>query len=595
MTKELLNTAPEWTMDDAYGSLTDERWTRSGERLVTLTKTLAGLTVGRDTLREALTIYEEAVTIQSSMACFAKCLGAKDATDAAAAAESDRLGVLGSELERAAAPLMEMLISLEEDDSLWQEKPFSHWRFVIRERCGNWHGRLTQTDASLVAAVETRNFLPLGNLHKSLQKLVDFEATNAAGEPVRIRAAKMVAVLKGDPDGALRRSVGEAMDGWYARHADLYAGLLNQLHGIRLTCFERAGADPLEVSLAQNRMSRGALEAIRTAILRNIDWVRDGVRLRTKVLGGDVMGFYDVMAPAPEASGGVARLMPYEEGIGIVKRALGHVNPAMPAFIDMMLEHHWIDAKPSDKKVGGAFYSRFNEFRIPRVFSTYLGSITSVMQQGHELGHAFHYWTMRDLPMIETEFPMTLTETASTFNEAVIRRVLLDEAQGDERFKMLWQDMRSAGNFLLNTMVRMDFELQFLEERRRGVVPATRCCEIMREVWRRWYGDEVTPDVWLWAHKLHYYKTDQFIYNYPYTVGYVMSLALMREWEKRGDDFYDFYVKMLRDTGRMTVDEIIREHFGADATDPAFWEEAIGSVKRATDEFRRLVEARCGA
>ncbi|MFR6358509.1 MAG: hypothetical protein ACLUNV_02020 [Sutterella wadsworthensis] len=37
---------------------------------------------------------------------------------------------------------------------------------------------------------------------------------------------------------------------------------------------------------------------------------------------------------------------------------------------------------------------------------------------------------------------------------------------------MLWQDVRSAGNFLVNTMVRMDFELAFLEERRRGVVPA---------------------------------------------------------------------------------------------------------------------------
>ncbi len=194
--------------------------------------------------------------------------------------------------------------------------------------------------------------------------------------------------------------------------------------------------------------------------------------------------------------------------------------------------------------------------------------------------------------MIETEFPMTLTETASTFNEAVIRRALLEEAEGAERFKMLWQDVRSAGNFLVNTMVRMDFELAFLEERRRGVVPAGRCCELMREVWTRWYGDDVTPDVWLWAHKLHYYKTDQFIYNYPYAVGYLMSLALMREWEERGDDFYGFYVAMLRDTGRMTVDEIIRRHFGADAADPGFWEGAMQSARRSTEALGALIEAR---
>ena len=196
----------------------------------------------------------------------------------------------------------------------------------------------------------------------------------------------------------------------------LYAGLLNELHGIRLAGFERAGVEPVSVSLAQNRMSRECLEAIRTAILRNTDWIREGFRMRARVLGTPKMAYWDVLAPAPETSGGTPRLMPYEEGIGIVKRSLGRVNPDMTAFVDLMLENRWIDAKPSDRKVGGAFYSRFNEFRIPRVFSTYLGSITSVLQQGHELGHAFHYWKMRDLPMIETEFPMTLTETASTFN-----------------------------------------------------------------------------------------------------------------------------------------------------------------------------------
>lgn len=595
MTKSILNDAPEWQMDDAYGSLADERWLKSEARVRRLTDDIRGMLqegCGEDVLSRALTAYEEALTLQSSMQTFAKCLGAKDSTDPAPSSAMNLTAGLLHELEKASAPLFASLAALSPESPLWAKKPFSHWQFVIRERQNDWHNKLSESDAGFFSDIEVKAFMPLGTMHKSLQKLVDFEAKSAAGETVRVRAAKMVAVLKGDPDPVLRRTTGDGMRAWYARHGDLYAGLLNELHGIRLAGFDRAGVDPLEVSLAQNRMSRASLEAIRTAILRNLDWVREGIRLRAKVLGVEQMGFYDVMAPAPEASGGVARTLSYEEGIGLVKRALGTVNPEMPAFIDLMLRNRWLDAKPSDKKVGGAFYARFNEFRIPRVFSTYLGSITSVLQQGHELGHAFHYWTMRDLPMIETEFPMTLTETASTFNEAVIRRVLLNEAEGDERFKMLWQDVRSAGNFLINTMVRMEFELAFLEERRRGVVSAERCCSLLGDLWKRWYGEDATPDVWLWAHKLHYYKTDQFIYNYPYTVGYLMSLALMREWEARGEAFYDFYVGMLRDTGRMTVDEIIRVHFGANASDPAFWEGAMQSARQATEAFAEIVEAR---
>ncbi|MGN1149723.1 MAG: M3 family metallopeptidase, partial [Sutterella sp.] len=383
----------------------------------------------------------------------------------------------------------------------------------------------------------------------------------------------------------------EGLAKWYGAHAELYAALLNEMHGFRLTMFDTAGVDPLSVSLAQNRMSREALDAIRTAILSRIDEIRETVSVRAPFLGTERPGFCDLMAPAPVFGSSPARTIPYPEGIGIVREALGTVNPAMSDFIGMMLEKGWIDAEPSDKKIGGAFYSRFNEFRMPRVFSSYMGSITSVLQQSHELGHAFHYWTMRDLPMIETEFPMTLTETASTFNEAVVRRHLLSKAEGAERFAMLWQDLRSAANFLMNTMVRMDFELEFLKRRQAGVVSAGECCELMNEAWKRWYGETAEPDTWLWAYKLHYYKTDQFIYNYPYTVGYLMSMLLIDELEKRGNGFYDFYVGMLRDTGRMTLDDIIARHFEGNASDPGLWGRAVSRALRSLPEFQKVVKS----
>ncbi|HJD07057.1 MAG TPA: hypothetical protein IAA02_04210, partial [Candidatus Sutterella merdavium] len=205
----------------------------------------------------------------------------------------------------------------------------------------------------------------------------------------------------------------------------------------------------------------------------------------------------------------------------------------------------------------------------------------------------FHYWMMRDLPVVQTEFPMTLTETASTFNEAVLRHHLQAEALAkndrEAHFGMLWQELRSAANFLMNTMVRMDFELAYLEERRRGIVSAQRACELMSEAWRLWYGDTtVETDKWLWAYKLHYYKTDQLIYNYPYTVGYLLSQGLMAEWKERGDAFFPFYKAMLRDTGRMTLDEIVAKHYGFDATKKEFWERCVAAPLGFVREFRNL-------
>ena len=56
--------------------------------------------------------------------------------------------------------------------------------------------------------------------------------------------------------------------------------------------------------------------------------------MRARVLGTPKMAYWDVLAPAPETSGGTPRLMTYEEGIGIVKRSLGRVKPEMTAIVD---------------------------------------------------------------------------------------------------------------------------------------------------------------------------------------------------------------------------------------------------------------------
>lgn len=583
--------SPEWQMDDAYVDIGAPRYEASFAKAESLIEALEASPADDAHLEAALKTYDEALTITTSLSCFLKCLGAKNSDDERVGAESARLNRLSSRLTLAGNPIFKLAQGLPAQDERWKRPPLSDWAFVIAERARDWHERLSESDRAWLAEFESRCFLPQGALFKTLQKGVDFAAKNAKGEDERIRAAKLVAVIKGAPDRTLRRNVSIGMTKSYAERAPLYAALLSNLHGFRLAAFGRAGMTPLEVSLAQNRMSREALEAMRAAIQSRIETVREAVALRAPYFGAEKLAVYDLMAPAPARAGAqtVPELIPYRDAVETVKAALGSVDPKMSAFIYLMLERRWVDAKPSDKKIGGAFYSRFNEFRMPRVFTSFMGTITTLIQQAHELGHAFHYWTIRDLPVVQTEFPMTLTETASTFNEALVRRWLLaQDAEGDGGFSIRWQALRSAANFLLNTMVRMDFELAFFQSLEKGPVSAGRCVELMREAWRSWYGDSTEgADDYLWAYKLHYYKTDQLIYNYPYTVGYLLSEGLLTELDRRGKDFMPFYEGLLRDTGRATVDEIVSRHYGADAKDPAFWLGCMRSSLESIEAFKR--------
>lgn len=586
--------APEWQMDDAYGDIGSPRWRRSREKLSDLIRGLGAAGLGsRAELARALTIYEKATVLLDSLRSFAKCLGAKDSEDARVGEAAAALSRESASLDKASVPLFAALRMIPGDSDAWKTEPFLHWKFELRESGREWTGKLSPESRRFVADLREKAFDPLKGVFAELQKEISITARNSRGETVKVGPSKMIAVLKGDPDPVLRRTCAEGMRESYARRSPLYAALLNELSGVRLAAFSLGGADPLKVSLLRNRMSRRALDAMIRAIEERIESARDCVRLRAPFLGVGPVAPEDLMAPAPALPGEVPPgPVPYPEGIRTVEEALREVSPELSGFVRMAVERGWVDAKPSERKIGGAFYARFEEFRVPRVFSTYAGTTASVLQQGHELGHAFHYWVMRDLSPVETRFPMTLTETASTFNEAVIRRHLLGHAALGDRFGFLWQELRSWANFLLNTTCRMTFELSYLGERKRGTVSARRCVELMEEAWKHWYGDSAKPDSFLWAYKLHFYKTDQLIYNYPYTVGFLLSEALIERFSRTGADFYPFYVRLLRDTGRMTVDEIVERHFGSDAGSTTFWLDALRPLDHYLAEFRRSAAAR---
>ena len=78
---------------------------------------------------------------------------------------------------------------------------------------------------------------------------------------------------------------------------------------------------------------------MREAIVRHLDEIREAVRLRAPYFekGARRLAVYDLMAPAPQqGKNAVPALIPYAEGIDIVKKALGAVHPEMSDFIELM-------------------------------------------------------------------------------------------------------------------------------------------------------------------------------------------------------------------------------------------------------------------
>jgi len=102
------------------------------------------------------------------------------------------------------------------------------------------------------------------------------------------------------------------------------------------------------------------------------------------------------------------------------------------------------------------------------------------------------------------------------------------------------------------------------------------------------------PDPLFWASKLHFYISGLSFYNFPYLFGYLFSLGVYQRKDLAGNAFYPRYVALLRDTGRMTAEEIARRHLDASLETPAFWLTTIERLEPRVAAFERLVETLVG-
>ena len=218
---------------------------------------------------------------------------------------------------------------------------------------------------------------------------------------------------------------------------------------------------------------------------------RRALSVQARALGKEPMDPWDLFAPAPSpADGGASTRYTFEEAIVLIKDALAEVDPEMSDFVQMMVDKGWIEAGEGDTKRPGAYCTKFSKSREPRVYmSSYTGGASHVLTLAHELGHAFHNWVMRDLPLAQSSYPMNLAETASLMFETVVGDALVARASSpEETFRYGWTDAESAVAFMLNIPARFRFEHAMYERRREVCIPGRAMRGGMR-------GDD--PQMWV--------------------------------------------------------------------------------------------------
>ncbi len=394
--------------------------------------------------------------------------------------------------------------------------------------------------------------------------------------------------MANSPDAAVRRRAYEAELAAYPKMEIPMAACLNGIKGEARTLCELKHFDTvLDMALDTAHMDRATLDALLQAMEESLPMFRRYFRLKARMLGYEGgLKFYDLFAPVGEARGDYTP----EDARAILVKEFGAFSPRMSNMIERAFDERWIDLYPREGKSGGAFCSGVHPLGMSYVLANFEGSYGSVSTLAHELGHAYHNECMRDVPILMSDYPMPLAETASIFNETFLAQSLLQRADRPARIAMLEQQLSDAAQVIVDILSRFLFEKEVVERRADTTLSPRELCEIMLEAQRKTYGDGLDPDCmhpYMWACKSHYYSTDVHFYNFPYAFGQLFAVGVYALYEQKGAAFLPDYEKLLRMAGSGDVREVAA-CVGIDVADVNFWRTSLKVFADKLDELEAL-------
>ncbi|RPB37407.1 oligoendopeptidase F [Vibrio diabolicus] len=596
-------TTPSWDLSIVYNDLSDPRIQDDialVEQCIDLLNKQSADCGNVEIMQNAILTNEAASRLAGTVANFASCYASVDATNAEAKSLLGKMTRIFSELSQAFSPFDLTLTHADEEFILRvldHENPdISGQAFSILNSRKLADIRLSNAEEQLLAAMSVDGKSAWGNLYDNLTGSLKVKLEYADGKSEELGFSQAASILYGsefERQEAAWRGIQDAMQ----THQESFAAILNALAGWRLTENKKRSTKRevhfLEPSLHGSRIQAETLDAMMTVAKDSRAIGQKAGLLMAKVHGLDEMKPWNHLAAMPALSG-EAKVYDFDEAIDVICEAFETVNPEMSEFVRLMVQNGWIDAAPNASKRLGAYCTKLPATRTPLVFMTWSGSRSDLMTLAHELGHAFHNRVIRDLPLCQTYYPMTLAETASIFAENIVRDHLISKAESvDEKLEMLWEELSSALALMINIPVRYEFEKSFYERRQDGELTADEFCELMSETWKEWYGDVMSePDPYFWASKLHFSIDSVSFYNYPYLFGFLFSKGIYAQRETRGEAFYTDYINLLRDTGCMMAEDVVEKHLSMDLTQPTFWQQSVELVREKVDEFERLLAQR---
>ncbi len=538
--------------------------------------------------------YEQARAKLGHIASYLSCLNSADSANEAYQKDEAWFSEFAADFSKVDARLNSVIGRMDADTfaALLKEASLANAAFALEQKRYKSQFQMSDDDEALASEMNIHGLNAWSRLYDTLAGQTKFEYTDETGEKQTVPMAQRVSLTTG-PNRAVRESAFKGSNKAWDQHAATCNAALNSLAGTRLGLDKRRGVNHfLDNACFQSKISKESLDAMFQAIDDNIDVPRNILKFRAGKMGLDKISMWDFGAPLDLPN---SEPINWESGTTLIQSAFDNAYPALGDFHKEVLLKNWTDYQPRDNKRPGGFCTGSHLTGESRIYMTFKDTMSAVTTMAHEVGHAWHSRVMKDQRPLASSYPMTLAESASTFAELLLADGIISSPDYSDAQKLVLLDanLSHAQSFLLDIPVRYKWEKRFYEERQEGIVSVSRMKEIMAEEQINQLGPILDPDgidPYFWCSKLHFYIDSVMFYNFPYTVGYLLSCSLFGLFKKEGASFLPKYEDYLNKSGSMSCEQVVKESLGEDITDPAFWARAIQSLNEPFEQMKKLLQ-----
>ncbi len=576
-----------WKTSDLFES--DEEWEKAFSKLTNpqFAKKYKGTLNRAENILHYFRAEEEYETALLKVYLYAHMKHDEDVSDSKYSSALQRVMQLFTRLGSETAFAIPEISSLKEEylTAFAKDKSLSDYDYFFLRLLKKKKHILSEKEERILAEVQE----PLSTAYDTFEMLdnaeVDFPEIEYEGKKQRLSHGLYSVILNGGD----RKKRKEAFEKYYSAYRKIVGTLATTYYGnVKQDIFfknVRGFNSSLEMALFEEDVDASVYQNLVNCVNDASPVMHRYMALRKKMMGLDEMHMYDIYPPLVENAD---MRLTYEEAYETVLKGLAPLGEEYNALLKKGRDERWIDVYETPGKKSGAYSTGVYGVH-PFVLLNYQKTTHDVFTIAHEMGHSMHtYFSNRTQPYAKADYKIFVAEVASTVNEVLLLKYLLNTTTDKNLEKYL------VSYFLEMIRTTLFRQTQFAEFEEKAHAMAEKgeplnkdnLSELYYGLNRKYYGDALYHDKEIeieWARIPHFYRS---FYVYKYATGITAAVAIANKILSEGEPAVKKYFEFL--SGGSKTDPVsLLKIAGADLTK----KETFASVMKEFEETLKKLES----